>query len=700
MKKENKTEKVFEKILRGNPKVFDIIALVKENPIINLSGSYESEMINKIKDNFNETEQQLFLSSFYCYLNNDPLKDFVIDLDDIWGWVGFSRKEHAKRLLKRSFSENKDYVIKKFLKKAATTVGVAALGEKNLGGAGKNKEYILLNIDTFKKFCIKADTDRASEIHDYYIKLEGILHETAKEQSQELTNLLKIKDETIKKSEKKLLKVKKQLDIKGVKYKEVKNGLLIKISENEQRVVDNFEKIVYGGIAEIVTINGVKYSYIKFGYTNNVEDRLRTHKKEIGQQFTFEIVIPSMYNIEIEKMIKTIKPLNQRIVKDDFKITKDGKKTYGKMINDKLQTEIIKLDDNFTMNDLRKELKKFKEQAEKNLEDENRRLELENMKLKERLENMEKNENTKTIDLNKHSMQNLISTSFELKQATCHNFLVDYITKEIVSRDNKINFIIKITNDEIFEKYKQFRISNGFKEPLNSDKYEKSVITKSFKDIEGISKTTIEIDSVSIRAKNYDVSKIVEWICKNINIPKRFRNLYKEFSKQFSSKNQIIKFSVEDGLQIIYSFLITLLEENKDERCVTIKQSEMSEKFRKFLLQNKCKKQTMTKLYKTVDTIPGITLERMKTEQVNYARVCKIIIEKVSEWFVKEHKYYLSITDKLKYVKPKKEKLPTGVVKCNNDKYTATCYKNYLGVFETVKEASLARRDAKNRGIG
>ena len=43
-------------------------------------------------------------------------------------------------------------------------------------------------------------------------------------------------------------------------------------------------------------------------------------------------------------MIKTIKPLNQRIVKTDFKVTENGKKIYGKMINGKLQTEIIKLD--------------------------------------------------------------------------------------------------------------------------------------------------------------------------------------------------------------------------------------------------------------------------------------------------------------------------------------------------------------------
>jgi hypothetical protein len=41
---------------------------------------------------------------------------------------------------------------------------------------GHNKEIIMLNIATFKKFCLKAGTKKADEIHDYYIKLEAKLH--------------------------------------------------------------------------------------------------------------------------------------------------------------------------------------------------------------------------------------------------------------------------------------------------------------------------------------------------------------------------------------------------------------------------------------------------------------------------------------------------------------------------------------------
>jgi phage anti-repressor protein len=51
---------------------------------------------------------------------------------------------------------------------------------KNEGGF--NKETIMLNINTFKKFCLKADTQKADQVHDYYIKLEELLQETVNEE--------------------------------------------------------------------------------------------------------------------------------------------------------------------------------------------------------------------------------------------------------------------------------------------------------------------------------------------------------------------------------------------------------------------------------------------------------------------------------------------------------------------------------------
>lgn len=71
-------------------KNLDIVNLIERNQLVNLSRDYQNKFINKIKQRINNEQQQLFVASFYCYLNHDSEKDFVIDMDDIWKWIGFS----------------------------------------------------------------------------------------------------------------------------------------------------------------------------------------------------------------------------------------------------------------------------------------------------------------------------------------------------------------------------------------------------------------------------------------------------------------------------------------------------------------------------------------------------------------------------------------------------------------------------------
>ena len=152
----------------------NIINLIEKNPITKLTNTFNNKLLIKIKDNFTETQQQLFISSFYCYLNYNQTTDFVIDLDNIWQWLGFSQKDAAKRVLEKHFIVDIDYKI--LLRQAV---------EQKLHG-GHNKETIMLNIKTFKLFCIKAATKKANEIHEYFIKLEELLQDVIQEESNEL----------------------------------------------------------------------------------------------------------------------------------------------------------------------------------------------------------------------------------------------------------------------------------------------------------------------------------------------------------------------------------------------------------------------------------------------------------------------------------------------------------------------------------
>jgi len=158
----------------------DIVNLIEKNPLTKLSGNYQSSMVEKVRTNFTTYEQQMFISSFYCYLNYDDKTDFVIDLDNVWKWVGFSQKARAKELIEKNFIENTDYKIS------------LAHGRKHPDiRGGQNKELIMLTINTFKRFCLKAGTKKSDEIHEYYIKMEKTMQEVIMEECKTLSEQLK-----------------------------------------------------------------------------------------------------------------------------------------------------------------------------------------------------------------------------------------------------------------------------------------------------------------------------------------------------------------------------------------------------------------------------------------------------------------------------------------------------------------------------
>ena len=224
---------------------FNIVDLIENNPITTLSTTYQNKLLTKIKAKFTETEQQLFVASFYGFLKYDSNNDFVIDLDDVWRWVGFSNKAHSKHLLEKQFVIDKDY------KLLLTKPGKQS---EHVRG-GHNKEIFMLNVSTFKKFCLKAGTKKADEIHDYYIKLEELLHEVVQEESAELKTQLEQNQIQLDKSEKTAEKIREKT-------------LLEHFGRNTQCVY-------YGTIDNLSDSNE---KLIKFGNSNNLVNRVAQHK--------------------------------------------------------------------------------------------------------------------------------------------------------------------------------------------------------------------------------------------------------------------------------------------------------------------------------------------------------------------------------------------------------------------------------------
>ena len=89
------------------------------------------------------------------------------------------------------------------------------------------------------------------------------------------------------------------------------------------------------GLIETGEENGTEYKIYKFGWSDNIRDRVKRHKKTYGS-FTLLYVLSSKYRIRTEKIIKG----------SEFKYKKYRIK--DRKYDGKIRTELIKIDSTFT----------------------------------------------------------------------------------------------------------------------------------------------------------------------------------------------------------------------------------------------------------------------------------------------------------------------------------------------------------------
>ena len=267
----------------------NIVELIESNPISKLSNVYNGKLLTKIKDTFTDFEQQLFVSSFYCYLNYNKNTDFVVDLDNVWKWLGFSQKIRAKEMLEKNFTIGMDYKNSDL----STEKAVNLISKQN---GGHNKQTILLTIKCFKSLCLKAQTKKAAEIHEYYMKMEEVLHDIVEEETDELRLQLQQKNNII-------LEIKETSDQDKIQLKK----------EREQATIIQFPintECIY--IGTIDNTNGANEKLIKFGHTNDLKTRLTYHRKTY-ENFQLITAFRVQNKVEIEGLIKTSVKIRRQI---------------------------------------------------------------------------------------------------------------------------------------------------------------------------------------------------------------------------------------------------------------------------------------------------------------------------------------------------------------------------------------------------
>uniref|UniRef100_A0A6C0CZ75 Uncharacterized protein n=1 Tax=viral metagenome TaxID=1070528 RepID=A0A6C0CZ75_9ZZZZ len=275
------------------PESINFTELVRNsNTTLSLSDDYQSNMIKILNEEFTEQQSQWYIANLYIYMNYHPTDDYPINLENVFKMIGFANKGNAMKTIKSNFTKDEDYKIALFHT------------EKRKNEGGFNKEDVMLNVDTFKNLCMLAKTDKGKEIRKYYVKLENIHNKIIKEELEQQKQLLLEKDT------------------------QLINKDLQKKREVEITLKNSFDKRCLVYLIKITNDDEIIY---KFGYTDDIVTRLRTHKNQIGEDIELVYCIESKDNKMLEKLL--IDYLEQY----KFRV----KRT----INGKQQTELLKVND-------------------------------------------------------------------------------------------------------------------------------------------------------------------------------------------------------------------------------------------------------------------------------------------------------------------------------------------------------------------
>ena len=405
----------------ASSETLNIVELIEKNPITRLSQKYNNLLLAKLQETFNTFEQQLFVASFYCYLNYDKNTDFVVDLDDVWRWLGFTQKVAARLLLESNFKISVDYKIvasdnsdEDQLPHSPNKSG----SDKPKKHGGHNKQTIKLTIRCFKLLCLKAQTKKAGEIHEYYMKMEETLHQILDSETSELRAQLEQKNEVIS----------------------TLNQATITLTQEKKRVIEqtlisqfpvNTQTIYFGTIDNT---NAENEKLVKFGQTNDLATRVADHHKKYNN-FILAGAFRVTNRSEIENNIKAHPKIKRQIRTIE--------------VAGKNKTEIIAYDStNFTINRLTKHIEDIIHSTMYNVENFNRliqrnqELEAENAKLVSDLESKKK------------AIHDLTLANNELREKTAQQSQA----LQVVATENESPFTqhILLPDDEMTQKFNQF----------------------------------------------------------------------------------------------------------------------------------------------------------------------------------------------------------------------------------------------------
>ena len=255
-------------------------------------GAIDDRLLALLKEKLNTDEQKLFVDSFKMFLRygNDPTA-FVVNFDDVWKWIGFTRKNNAKRLLISKYVNKIDYIEQTSQTEGGFTSDeneVLLPKEQNfletttVSKNGRPTVNILLTVQAFKDFCMSADTPEGKRVRNYYLTMENINHQYI---------LQLVHEEKIRLLE--------ETKLNEAKKSELERHNVLKEAHKNQ-------KVVY--VMKLKTFeNG--HHIIKIGQTDNIAERNTALNAKFHVKGSFIDIFPCDDHIKFEKFILKHKKL-------------------------------------------------------------------------------------------------------------------------------------------------------------------------------------------------------------------------------------------------------------------------------------------------------------------------------------------------------------------------------------------------------
>ncbi|MDM9583070.1 hypothetical protein [Nostoc sp. GT001] len=100
------------------------------------------------------------------YLWNS-VEQFPVDFELAWQWLGYTRKDSAKKKLTRNFVENEDYMLR-HLAESAPDKGLT------------HRDDIWLSCNCLKEMAMMAGTEKGKEVRQYFLECEILAKQAVK----------------------------------------------------------------------------------------------------------------------------------------------------------------------------------------------------------------------------------------------------------------------------------------------------------------------------------------------------------------------------------------------------------------------------------------------------------------------------------------------------------------------------------------